>query len=345
MPGRLKPAAGEVSAQAVFAPLAEYRRLALAVSGGADSLALMLLAHRFVMETGQGSERFVVYSVDHGLRPEAAAEAAFVVREAQRLGFVARALRWDGEKPPAGIQQAARLARYRLLAAAMAVDGAEVLITAHHLGDQAETVLMRLAHGSGIEGLRGMDYFSDIGDLTIVRPLLGVDPDALRTVVEEAGLVAVADPSNGDVDYERVRWRQAMPQLAALGLDARRLAKFAERMRDADRALVTMSSQAFAQVELAPDRTQAVIDRTLLWQLPRAIAVRVVARTLEAVGGGTKPHALAAVETLTDRLIREPVRTTLHGCIVRSGRVSIRVSREPGRAEAARRRSEEPLVS
>jgi hypothetical protein len=116
-------------------------------------------------------------------------------------------------------------------------------------------------------------------------------------------------------------------------------------MRDADRALLNMSSQAFAQVEISPDRTQAVIDRMLLWQLPRAIAVRVVARTLEAVGGGTKPHALAAVETLTDRLIREPVRTTLHGCIVRSGRVSIRISKEPGRAARARKRSEEPSVS
>jgi tRNA(Ile)-lysidine synthase len=342
---RLSGAAGGINALAVFTPLAEYRRLALAVSGGADSLALMLLAHRFATESGQGHDRFVVYSVDHGLRPEAAAEAAFAVREAQRLGFAARVLRWEGDKPSTGIQQAARLARYRLLAAAMAEDGAEALLTAHHLGDQAETVLMRLAHGSGVEGLRGMDYHSDIEGLTIIRPLLGMEPAELWHLVEAAGLEAISDPSNSDVDYERVRWRQAMPQLAALGLDARRLAKFADRMRDADRALLDMSSQAFAQVAVSADGAQAVIERSLLWQLPRAVAVRLVARTLAAVGGGTKPHALAAVEALTDRLIREPVRTTLHGCIVRSGRVSIRISREPGRLATVRKRSKEPSVS
>ena len=341
---RLGGPADAIEARAVFAPLADHARLALAVSGGSDSLALMLLAHRYVQVTGHGAERFVVYSVDHGLRPEAAAEAAFVVREAQRLGFAARVLRWEGEKPTAGIQQAARLARYRLFAAAMAADDAAVLLTAHHLGDQAETVLMRLAHGSGVEGLRGMDYCSEIDGLTIIRPLLGIDPEALRRVVEAAGLTPVADPSNSDLDYERVRWRQAMPQLAALGLDARRLAGFADRMRDADRALLNMAAQAFAHVELAPDRSKAAIDRALLRQLPRAIAVRVVARTLAAVGGGRKPHALAAVEALTDRLIREPVRTTLHGCIVRSGRASVRISKEPGRVEAVRRRKE-PSVS
>src|SRR5690606_11025992 len=130
--------------------------LALAVSGGADSLALMLLAHQHARATG-ALHRFVVYSVDHGLRLEASDEVAFVLREAGRLGFVARGLRWDGPKPATGIQEAARKARYRLFADAMLRDGAEALVTAHHMGDQAETVLMRLAHGSGIEGLRGMD--------------------------------------------------------------------------------------------------------------------------------------------------------------------------------------------
>jgi tRNA(Ile)-lysidine synthase len=341
---RLSPGEDRLNPAALFAPLAEFHRLGLAVSGGPDSLALMLLAHRFAAETG-GHGRFVVYSIDHGLRPEAAAEAAYVAGEAQRLGFSARVLRWEGEKPATGIQEAARLARYRLFADAMDADGAEALLTAHHMQDQAETVLMRLAHGSGIEGLRGMDYWSEIGGLTVVRPLLGVDPAALRREVEAAGLTPVTDPSNSDIDYERVRWRQLMPQLAALGLDARRLTGFAGRMRDADRALLNMSSQAFAQVEMAADGTRAVIPRALLREIPRAIAVRVVGRALEKVGGAGKRHALAAVEALTERLIREPVRTTLHGCIVRSGRLSVNIAREPGRAAAVHRRRKQPSVS
>jgi tRNA(Ile)-lysidine synthase len=332
-----------IDVEALFAPLLEYRRLALAVSGGPDSLALMLLAHRYARDHG-AMDRFVVYSVDHGLRPEAAAEAADVVREAQRLGFRARALHWEADKPATGIQAAARLARYSLMAAAMREDGADALLTAHHLGDQAETVLMRLAHGSGVEGLRGMDYCAEIAGLTIIRPLLGIDPAELRSVVDAAGLAPVSDPGNSDVDYERVRWRQVMPQLAALGLAARQLVKFAARMRDADRALEHMAAHAFALVELDADGSGAVISREQIRRLPRAVAVRVIGRVLDTVGGGGKRHALAAVEAMTDRLIREPVRTTLHGCIVRSERLSIRIEKEPGRTAAASRRRREPLI-
>lgn len=324
---------------ALFAPLYDYRRVALAVSGGPDSLALMLLAHEFALQT-TGLSRFVVFSVDHGLRPEAANEVAFVLREAERLGFQARALKWEGAKPATGIQEAARLARYRLFEEAMQRDGAQVLVTAHHKGDQAETVLMRLAHGSGIEGLRGMDMFSDVGDLTIVRPLLNVDPADLRAVVDAAGLAPVADPSNSDLDYERVRWRSIMPQLAQLGLTTERLTNFAGRMRDAETALVHMTAEALSLVAFAADDSEAAIDRKLLISLPRAIAVRVVARVLDRVGGGKKPHALASVEALTDRLAREPVRTTLHNCLVRGGAKSIKFLREPGRTAARQRRRE-----
>lgn len=340
MPGVSR--AATIDVEAFFAPLNDYARLALAVSGGPDSLALMLLAHRYAEASG-GFGRFVVYSVDHGLRPEAAAEAAFVVREAERLGFEARALRWEGNKPATGIQAAARRARYRLIAGAMAEDGAEVLLTGHHLGDQAETVLMRMAHGSGLEGLRGMDYFSEVGGLKIIRPLLAIDPGELRAVVDAAGIVPVADPGNEDVDYERVRWRREMPRLAELGLDARRLARFAERMRDADGALESVARRALDELaERAADDRQLTIERKRLMAVPRAVAVRVVQKALMLVGGSRKPHALAAIEALADRLVRGRVRTTLHGCIVHSDAATIRIALEPGRAAADRRKEPSP---
>lgn len=338
MPGL---ASGPLDPAAIFAPLDEFPRLGLAVSGGADSLALMLLAGRYA-DTPEARARFHVYSVDHGLRPEARDEVAFVVAEAEKLGFHARALRWDGQKPATGIQQAARKARYTLIAEAMDVDGVPVLLTAHHMGDQAETVLMRLAHGSGIEGLRGMDYFAELGDLRVVRPLLGVDPEQLKALVAEAGLTPVADPSNTDLDYERVRWRQAMPMLASLGLDPPRLARFAERMRDADRALEHLASHAFAEISFSEAQREASIDRHWLRALPRAVAVRVVQRTLDRIGDGQKPHALGAVEGLTDQLIREPLKTTLHGCVIDADGEAIRILREPGRAAAAERRRKQP---
>lgn len=338
MPGLSRHA--DLDPAALFAPLADFKRVALAVSGGPDSLALMLLAADYAAQTSS-HDRFVVYSVDHGLRPEAAAEVAFVMQQAERLGFAARALKWEGDKPATGIQEAARLARYGLFAEAMQRDGADALATAHHLGDQAETVLMRLAHGSGIEGLRGMDRFSRIGEIIIVRPLLGIDPEDLRGVVDAAGLTPVTDPSNSDLDYERVRWRQMLPQLAALGLDARRLGKFAERMGEAETALVSMTAEAMSLVTIAPGVEEASIERDVLRGVPRAVAVRVVARMLELVGRGQKPHGLGAVEALTARLVREPVRSTLHGCLVRSNRSTIRILREPGRDAARKRRAHE----
>ena len=324
---------------ALFAPLQQFGKLALAVSGGPDSLALMLLAHEHARATGT-LQRFVVLSVDHGLRPEAKDEVAFVLREAERLGFAARGLRWEGSKPRTGIQQAARTARYRLLAEAMRRDGAEALVTAHHMGDQAETVLMRLAHGSGIEGLRGMDPIAEIDGLRVVRPLLAVDPVELRALVDAAGLVPVADPSNADLDYERVRWRQMLPRLAALGLDARRLSTFALRMREAEDALARMTEDALSRVHFAEDGAAASIERATLAGLPRAVAVRVVGRMLDRVGGGRKPHALGQVEDLTGRLLADPLRTTLHGCLVRGSRKAVRIEREPGRRAAPARRKE-----
>lgn len=231
MPGDL------IDSGAIFAPLAEFRRIGLAVSGGPDSLALLLLAADFANQHA-AHERFVVYSVDHGLRPEAAGEVAYVTEAAHNLGFAARALKWEGAKPAAGIQQAARIARYGLIADAMAADETEILLTAHHLGDQAETVLMRLAHGSGPEGLRGMDYFAEIAGLVVVRPLLGIDPAELAKVVAASDLKPITDPSNSDTDYERVRWRQMLPQLAALGLNARRLSRFANRISRPKRSTI-----------------------------------------------------------------------------------------------------------
>ena len=215
MPGRL------IDLARLFGPLGEAKGIGLAVSGGADSLALMLLAARWRDATPAAPPLFV-YSVDHGLRPEAAGEVAFVLAEAAKLGLPARALHWEGEKPATGVSEAARAARYRLIGDAMRRDGADVLVTAHHLDDQAETVLMRLAHGSGLAGLRGMAPLAEVEGVTVARPLLGISRAELAALVAEAGLSPVADPSNADPHYERIRWRQAMPQLAALGLDAGR---------------------------------------------------------------------------------------------------------------------------
>lgn len=315
----------------LFAPVGRAGRLALAVSGGPDSLALLLLASEWAR--AEGRPGLVVYSVDHGLRPEAADEVAMVVGEAHRLGLDVRPLRWVGEKPETGVQAAARKARYGLMAAAMREDGAEYLLTAHHLGDQAETVLMRLSHGSGIEGLRGMDRFATVEGCRLFRPLLGVDPELLSGLVELNGLTPARDPSNRDRHYERVRWRQLMPVLEELGLDLRRIGDFATRMGDADALIAAETERAFAAlVHFGPDG-DAEMPHAGIVGLNRAVATRLLGRVLRIVGGDRKPHALGALETLQGKLAgrQELKPTTLHGCIVQSDGMTISVVPEGAR--------------
>ena len=270
-----------------FAPVAGQTTVGIAVSGGADSLALMLLANEWARHH-RDRVRLIVDLFDHGLRREAASEVAFVVREATRLGLEARALCWTGEKPKAGVQAAARSARYRLIAEAMRADGANILLTAHHQHDQAETVLMRLAHGSGLEGLRGMDNIAEMEGLTVFRPLLDVPPAALRALVEEAGLVPVADPSNADRHYERVRWRQVLPKLADLGLDGGQIAQFARRAGEADLALGQWAAACFAGLVAVDPLGAAQLPFADFSALPAAVGIRLLARLLEFSGGGTE---------------------------------------------------------
>lgn len=333
MPARMTPDFDATGLAALFAAAKDAPAVALAVSGGADSLALMLLAQRWAAGVA-GAPRLIVYSVDHGLRPEAADEVAMVLRAAAGLGLSARGLAWLGDKPQTGLQEAARIERYRLMGAAMAEDGATLLLTAHHRQDQAETVLMRMAHGSGIEGLRGMAAMAEIEGVRVHRPLLGIDPSALHAVVEQAGMAPAQDPSNSDPHYERVRWRQALPQLAALGLDAATLGVFADRMGEADAAIAQMAEGCFAEIVQLDGFGAARIELAPFVGLSPAISTRLLGRVLNIVGGRQKPRALGQVERLRQSIAEAALAkaTTVLGCVIRLKDGAIVVAREPGRS-------------
>ncbi|HWA17637.1 MAG TPA: tRNA lysidine(34) synthetase TilS [Devosia sp.] len=335
---------GDVSidADTIFAPLVGREKLGLAVSGGPDSLALMLLAARWAKPHDVA---LFVYSVDHGLRPEAADEALMVKREAERLGLSARILRWEAPKPAAGIQEAARTARYRLMAEAMARDGVELLLTAHHLGDQAETVLMRMAHGSGIDGLRGMDRLSYVEGCEICRPLLDLHPDMLRAVVDEAGLRPAQDPSNDDTDYERVRWRQALPALEALGLTRERLGALARRMGDASSLIAAGVEDDLPRLVGWRADGAAELSHGRFAALNPLVAAALLGQVLQSVSGDRRPPPLGALESLQMRLRScAPLRnTTLHGCVIASDGNTLTVKREPPRR--ATRKAQEKATS
>ncbi len=325
--------------EGLFESLGWYDKVGLAVSGGPDSLALMLLAANWAQ--GRGGPEFIVYTVDHGLRAEAAAEAAMVVREAEALGLEARSLRWEGEKPSTGIQAAARTARYRLMAEAMAKDGVDVLATAHHLGDQAETVLMRLAHGSGIDGLRGMDRLSFVEGCEVVRPLLGVRPEVLHEIVSDVGLAPARDPSNLDENYERVRWRLMLPALEALGLTIERLGTLARRMDEASLLIHSEVEAAYPQIVTPVTNKKAELAAGRFAILNPSVATQLLGQVLELVSGDRRAPPLGALELLTKRLQQpEPLKgITLHGCLVSSDREAIWVAKEGPRRASAKRKS------
>jgi len=199
-------------------------RLGLAVSGGPDSLALLLLAH----EAFPG--RVAAATVDHGLRPESGAEAAFVARLCATRAIPHAILRAEIEQG-ANLQAAARARRYELLSAWAGEAGAPFIATAHHLDDQAETLVMRLLRGAGLSGLAGIRAVNG----PIVRPLLGWRREELASVVRDAGLDAVADPSNADERFDRVRIRRRLAE--SPWLEPGPLARSAGALAEAEAAI------------------------------------------------------------------------------------------------------------
>jgi tRNA(Ile)-lysidine synthase len=176
--------------KAIFSGLEDFPALLLAVSGGPDSTALMLLAARW-RKTLKTKPKLLAVTVDHALRAESKREAAAVARLARKLGIAHRTLRWAGTKPKTGLQEAARLARYRLLAAAARKAKASHVITAHTRDDQAETVLIRMSRGSGIAGLAAMARLSSVpgdaeGQIKLVRPLLDIAKTRLVATLHAA---------------------------------------------------------------------------------------------------------------------------------------------------------------
>ncbi len=315
--------------------------IALAVSGGPDSVALLLLVHRWMGQSGipvksvDGRDNVIVLTVDHGLRPESADESRLVGDIARKHGFRHETLRWAGEKPATGIQAAAREARYRLMQNFVAEEsGAKrAIVTAHHQDDQAETLLMRLARGSGLDGLAGMRARAEAHGLTLIRPLLAVPKERLVATLESAAQAWIVDPTNASDRFERVRWRNARPALAALGLDNDHVALSARRLARAREALEAATDEFARRVRLDVHAGAfASLDTQIFRGGPEELRVRLMTRLLSGFGGQPGPPSLARLEELCERLqSSSAVTSTLGGCIVGCDGASIEVCREMGR--------------
>jgi tRNA(Ile)-lysidine synthase len=349
----------DAEADALFADLIDQPALVLAVSGGPDSTALMWLAARWRKRRRRGP-KLIAVTVDHGLRREARREAAAVKRLAGRLGIPHRTLRWTGAKPTTALQERARAARYRLIAAAADRARASCVLTAHTLDDQAETILFRMARGSGLTGLAGMARMRPLvmpaaepsagrrrgtpepgSNVFLVRPLLDVPKVRLVATLRAAKIPCADDPSNRDPRFARTRLRALAPALAAEGLDARRFALLGRRVRRAEAAIefaVAAAAAALSDAEWS-ERGPIHLDAEGFAALPAEVALRLLGRAIARVGD-EGPVQLGKLESLAEALAAAsaaPVRfrRTLAGAVVALEHDRIAVERAPARRKRA----------
>lgn len=249
-------------------------RIGVAVSGGADSLALLLLA------AAAFPGRVAAATVDHKLRSESALEALHVEDICARIGCPHSILEVDVPDGPGGLQAEARSARYRALAGWAGSRALTHLATAHHADDQAETLLMRLQRGSGVGGLSGIRPARREGELLLLRPLLGWTKAELVHIVSEAGIGFVEDPGNSDRRFDRARMRRFLRENPQF--QPHRLGRTAAALREAHEALSWAADRLWSErcqcskgeVRIDPQGLPREIRRRLLSRAIGALAAR-----------------------------------------------------------------------
>jgi tRNA(Ile)-lysidine synthase len=315
-------AAAFAALMARLAPFEPQPHLAVGVSGGADSLALALLAHEWAR--GQGG-RITALTVDHGLRPDSGAEAARVGAWLGGHGISHAILPWIGAKPTSAVQARARDARRALLAEWCRAAGVLHLLLAHQRDDQAETVLLRRQSQSGPDGLAAMAAIVELPALRILRPLLGLSHASLTTFLAARGQDWIEDPSNQNLAFTRIRLRRALDdeQAAALADGAAAAGRVrAAHEREVARLLarsVTIFPQGWASLSWEDvSRADASLSQAVL------------ARVLRTSGGGANAPRGDGLARLHRRLIDGALGggCTLAGCRVVPWKGRILVARE-----------------
>lgn len=305
------------------------QRMGVAVSGGGDSLALMVLLADWCRSAGVSLR---VATVDHRLRPDAASEAALVARHAADLGLAHDVLVWTGWDGRGNLQAMARAARIDLLTAWAAEHDLSHVCLGHTLDDQAETVLLRLARGSGVDGLAGMAAVRHVPQGPAwLRPLLGVRRADLRAVLRDRGLRWVEDPSNSDLRFDRVRVRQALAEGAIAGLDAVTLAETATRMAAAKSVLQRAAYDA-AMACVSVDHGAIGLELANFSTLPDDTRWRLLSAAIRLVSGQVYRPRLKALQRAEAAALAGR-RQALAGCLLGQRRGLLWVDREPAALE------------
>jgi tRNA(Ile)-lysidine synthase len=316
---------------------------AVAVSGGGDSLALMHLLADWAKAQGQAPP--VVLTVDHKLQKHSTANAKQVLSWAKKAGLRVHALTWMGAKPKGDIEAQAREARYRLMGEWCRKRGIAALYVGHTRDDQAETFLLRLARGSGLDGLAAMRPISpypvqDFKDLHLVRPLIDFERDHLRAYLTARSQEWFNDPMNNDPRFGRVRIRAAMDHLKVAGLTPSRIADAAAHLARAREALDAVTAAVLRRA-CRTEGEAVFVEAGALLAAPREVGLRALAGLLMGVSGQVYRPRFERLERLFDSIAQDRLGSgrTLHGCRIGPapasaayfGTDTLMIAREPDR--------------
>jgi tRNA(Ile)-lysidine synthase len=299
--------------------LTRHNAVVIAVSGGPDSMALAGVMVKYAQN--QNIDLHLL-SVDHGLRASAKDEVKMVAEWVKAQNYSKlhhKILTWDGKKPEAGVMEAARTARYDLMAEYCASHNIEMLFVAHHQDDQAETFLIRLSKGSGLDGLGAMQEVRKYNEvLKIMRPFLNFPKQDLVTFCKSENIPYASDPSNENTDYMRPRLRQSMAVMAEEGLTVKRLSLTAKRLSRARCALDDIADSAFQACLVERQEGVYRFNFMALQGCPEEIALRVIGRAVEDLRGKVEYNVrMERLEALFESLWSDPKKfkpRTLGGC-------------------------------
>lgn len=302
-------------------------RIAVAVSGGADSMCLTYLAQQWAEKW---NVKLVALTVDHGLRPESEKEAKHVAKQLKSSGITHQILRWVGEKPTTRIEETAREARYQLLCDYCKQKKIPILLLAHHRQDNIETFFLRLTKATGLTGLAGIHPMKRRGDILLLRPLLNADKQDILSFLKQKNIDWVEDPMNQNPVFERVHWRQQFPILSKMGLRAEYLTRTLARLRRADNALTQITDNIIHQIQ--PDeRGFVAIPLNMFDKLPEEIQIRILLHFIPIIGGTDKPLSLDRLETI---LANKPIRITFGNCYLIRHKNNLLIAKEADRMPA-----------
>lgn len=295
-------------------------RLAVAVSGGADSMALMLLASDWCKQVGRPSP--LVVTVDHALRENSSSEAEAVASWAAMRGLTHTTLHWVGDKKPGNIQSQARQARYELIGGWMKENSVPALLTGHTLDDHAETFLIRLARGSGLEGLSGMSAKARFPspahrNLTLLRPLLQFTHDRLKATLRASNQPWIEDPTNSNKRFLRARLRELAPALNEVGITTAKLASTIGHLSRANEVLREQARELIVKAAPISRWGYALLDARSFREAPSEIALRGLSLLLKVIGGQIYPPGFEQIQSVLAWICDRQDRTsgrTLNGC-------------------------------